>query len=158
MKLTKSKLKQIVKEELLKEMTPAQIRQLDAELAAEAEEEDPGEFEDPGMFPSLGPPEEGSREYELKKKLKQRTQRKKRKNEEFGQIDEATTLATRLEFKVKIMPDEGSYKAKCRGVEKPCGLNGRQVQQSTKELQLFLEGFKFDGFPGNAEAYLDYTD
>jgi len=85
MKITKSKLKQIIKEELFKEMmvakrgmTAAEIRQLDAELAAEAEEEEPGDFEDPGMFPSLGPPEEGSREYELKKKLKQRAQRKKK--------------------------------------------------------------------------------
>ena len=78
--------------------------------------------------------------------------------EEFEQIDEATTLATRLEFKVKIMPDEQSYQAKCRGEPAPCALDGRQVKQLTKEFQLFLRGFEFEGLPANAEAYLDYTD
>ena len=78
--------------------------------------------------------------------------------EEIGQIDEATTLATRLEFKVKIMPDEQSYQALCRGDPVPCALNAKQVKQLTKEFQLFLRGFEFEGLPANAEAYLDYTD
>ena len=78
--------------------------------------------------------------------------------EEFSQIDEATTLATRLEFKVKIMPDEQSYQALCRGDPTPCALNAKQVKQLTKEFQLFLRGFEFEGLPVDAEAYLDYTD
>jgi len=78
--------------------------------------------------------------------------------EEFSQIDEATTLATRLEFRVKIMPDEQTYQANCRGEPAPCALNGRQVKQLTKEFQLFLRGFEFEGLPANAEAYLDSTD
>ena len=78
--------------------------------------------------------------------------------EEFSQIDEATTLATRLEFKVKIMPDEQTYQGLCRGDPTPCALNAKQVKQLTKEFQLFLSGFEFEGLPANAEAYLDSTD
>ena len=77
--------------------------------------------------------------------------------EEFSVIDEATTLATRLEFKVKIMPDEQSYQAKCRGEPAPCALNARQVKQLTKEFQLFLRGFEFDGFPKAASGTSETT-
>ena len=78
--------------------------------------------------------------------------------EELEQVDEAKTLATRIEFNVTIMPDEQSYQAKCRGEPAPCALNGRQVKQLTNEFQLFLRGFEFEGFPANAEAYITGGD
>ena len=78
--------------------------------------------------------------------------------EELSQIDEATTLATRVKFSVTISPDEQTYQAKCRGEPAPCALNGRQVKQLEKSFQEFLIGYEFDGLPANAEAYVVSTD